>query len=599
MPKSRINYARVSTRLRQLLRNDHMVLSVLALLVGCMVGVAVIGFREAIEIFQGLFYGTDTFYGTDSEHLAPIASELPGWRIVLATSVGGLIVGVMAHWLLPERRPQSVAEVIEANALMGARMSSRIGVTAALINALSLGAGASVGREGPAVHLGASLSSWVGRRLHLSRSLTRTLLGCGVAAAVAASFNTPIAGALFANEVVIGHYALKAFAPIVIASVAGTAVSRSWFGDFPAFSMDIGIIASFWEMPVFALLGIFSGIVAIVFMKSIGISGKIAAALPVPGWLKPAIAGLGLGLAAMYLPDILGVGYAATEAAMLLELSLMMLIGIGLAKIIATALCLGFGFGGGVFSPSLVIGAMAGGAFGLVVAGILPDFASQDSVYTVVGMGAVAAAVLGAPISTTLIIFEMTSNYALTLAVMIAVVIASEITHHFHGRSFFSVQLLERGVDVKGGFEAEVMRSIPLEDVLMDDGLTVTPATSLRELRDRLQATTFGELFMVDDNGRLVGTITLADLSEVAFDPAVNDLINAGDVARLHPPFLTASGNLDTALQLMGETGEEHIAVVDTNFTMIYQGCIHQRDVMAAYSRALVNARHEEHGETP
>ena len=218
--------------------------------------------------------------------------------------------------------------------------------------------------------------------------------------------------------------------------------------------------------------------------------------------------------------------------------------------------------------------------------------------YALAGMGALAAAVLGAPISTALIIFEMSSSYALTLAVMIAVVIASEITHHFYGRSFFSVQLLERGIDVKGGFEAEIMRSIPLGGVLKGDGLTVTPATTLQELRERLQDTPYGELFVVDEASRLKGTITLADLSEAAFDNGFDNIINAGDVARLHPPFLTMSGSLEQALHLMAETGEEHIAIVDSAKKMEYQGCVHQRDVMAAYNRALVDVRHEERGET-
>jgi len=598
MPESRLTYSRLSSRLRQLLRSDHMVLSVLALVVGALVGISVVGFRESINLVQGLFYGDDGFYGNDSEQLALIAADLPGWRIVLATTVGGLIVGLLIHWFLPGRRSHNVADVIEANALNGGRMSSRVGVMAAVINAISIGTGGSVGREGPAVHLGASLSSWIGRRLHLSRSLTRTLLGCGVAAAVAGSFNAPIAGALFANEVVIGHYALKAFAPIVIASVAGTAVSRVWFGDFPAFYMDIGVIVSFWEMPAFALLGVVCGIGAVIFMKSIQLSSRAAARVPLPDWLKPALAGLALGLVATELPHILGVGYAATEGAMLLNFSLWMLITIGIAKIAATALCLGFGFSGGVFSPSLVIGAMAGGAFGLIATSVFPNYASEVTVYTVVGMGAFAAAVLGAPISTTLIIFEMTSNYALTLAVMIAVVAASEIALHFHGRSFFNVQLLDRGIDVKGGFETEVMRSIPLEQVLKDDGTTVTPGTPLPELRDRLQETPFGELFVVHEDGRLLGTITLADLSDVAFDHSMDALVNAGDVARLHPPVLTPSESLDAAVQLMGETHEEHIAIVETSKNMQYIGCIHQRDVMAAYSRALVRMRHEEHGET-
>ena len=167
MPGSRLSYTSLTTRFRQLLGNDHVVLSVLALAVGALVGISVVGFREAIDFFQGIFYGTEIFYGTDSEHLAPIAAELPAWRIVLATTLGGLIVGILAYRFMPERRPQGVADVIEANALLGVRMSSQIGVTAAGINALSIGCGGSVGREGPAVHLGAALSSWIGRRLHL------------------------------------------------------------------------------------------------------------------------------------------------------------------------------------------------------------------------------------------------------------------------------------------------------------------------------------------------------------------------------------------------------------------------------------------------
>ncbi|MDD9878788.1 MAG: chloride channel protein [Magnetovibrio sp.] len=574
-----------------MLRNDHLILSVLALVVGCIAGAAVVVLREMIALVQ--FVG----FRAEAERLADYAAELPWWHVIAVPTVGGLVVGVLVYRFLPDRRPQGVADVIEATALRSGRMSSRVGIMAALVNGLSVGAGASVGREGPAVHLGASLSGWIGRRLHLSRSLTRTLLGCGVASAVAASFNAPIAGALFANEVVVGHYALKAFAPVVIASVAGTAISRSWFGDFPAFTFNTGIIASFWEFPAFVLLGICAGITAVVFMKSISWSAKVAQMIPVPPWLRPAIGGFAVGLMATQLPQVLGVGYAVTESALLLQISLTMLIVIGVAKVAATAICLGFGFGGGVFSPSLVIGATVGGAFGIIATAVFPEFSSGPGAYTIVGMGAVAAAVMGAPISTTLIIFEMTSNYALTLAVMVAVVIASEITLHFHGRSFFSVQLLERGIDVKGGFESEVMRSIKIGKVVTKDGPTVTPGTCLQELREKLQESPMGELFVLGEAGQLYGTVTLADLSESAFDHEFDDLVNAGDVARLHPPFLTLYDNLETALTLMTDTGEEHIAVVDNNLTMNYRGCVHHSEVMAAYNKALVEARHEEHGE--
>ena len=591
MTGSRISYTRLVSRFGQVLRNDHLVLSVLAIFVGCLTGVAVALFREFIALVQ---FAT---FQAEVERISSFAAELPWWHVVSVPMLGGLLVGVLTYRYLPGRRPHNVPDVIEANALRGGRMSPRVGLVAALVSGLSIGAGASVGREGPAVHLGASLSSWIGRRLNLSRSLTRTLLGCGVASAVAASFNAPIAGALFANEVVVGHYALKAFAPIVISSVAGTAISRAWFGDFPAFTFDTGIIASFWEFPAFVILGILSGVLAIIFMRSIGFANRIARTIPIPRWCRPALGGFILGAIALQVPEVLGVGYAAMESVLLLEFTLWVLIGICAAKVAATAICVGFGFGGGVFSPALVIGAMLGASYGIVATGAFPGYASNISVYAIVGMGAVAAAVLGAPISTTLIIFEMTSNYALTLAVMVAVVVASEITHHFYGRSFFSVQLLNRGIDVKSGFEAEVMRSIKINNVLTDDGVTVSPGAGLQEVRQRLQECPFGELFIIRETGELYGTVTLADLSESAFDHDFDDLVNAGDVARLHPPHLTRYDTLETALAMMTDTGEEHLAVVDNNLTMQYQGCVHHKELMAAYNRALVDTRHEEHGE--
>ena len=591
MAESRISYSGVSALFGRVLQNEHIVLVILAILVGCLVGVAVALFREFISTVQ-----TVTFQ-TDLERLPSVIAELKWWHILSVPTLGGLLVGLLSYYFLPGRRPHNVADVIEANALRGGRMSVKVGLMTALVSGLSIGTGASVGREGPAVHLGASLSSWVGRRLHLSRSLTRTLLGCGVASAVAASFNAPIAGALFANEVVVGHYALKAFAPIVIASVAGTAVSRIWFGDYPAFSFETGMIASLWELPAFVILGSLSAVLAIIFMRSIDFANKSSRALPIPIWARPAAGGMFIGLIALKFPEVLGVGYATVESALLLEFTMWALIGICVAKVAASAICIGSGFGGGIFSPALVIGAMLGASFGILATSIFPMYASNVSVYTIVGMGAVAAAVLGAPISTTLIIFEMTSNYGLTLAVMVAVVIASEITHHFYGRSFFSVQLLNRGIDVKSGFEAEVMRSIRINRILTDSGIKILPSAGLKEVRRSLQGCPVGELFVVRENGELYGTLTLADLSEWAFDDEFDDVVNAGDVARLRPPFLTLYDNLETAFSKINETGEEHLAVVENKETMLYRGCIHYKDIMSAYNKALVNTRHEEHDE--
>jgi len=569
-----------------------MALSILALLVGAGVGGAVIIFREGISLVQTLVYGTG------SERLFQHVEQLPWWQVLLAPTVGGLVIGLMVKHLMDHGRPEGVADVIEASALKGGRMSGLAGLKAALINAVSIGFGASVGREGPAVHFGAALGGWLAGSLHMTRSVSRTLLGCGAAAAVAASFNAPIAGALFASEVVIGHYALSAFAPIVIASVAGTAVSRYYFGDFPAFTIPEHAIQSMWEFPAFVVLGVLTGFAAMAFMHGVMLANNLAVRLPVPQWLKPSIGGLVLGVMALWYPQVLGVGYGSTEAAVMAALPLGLMISICLAKMAATAISLGFGFGGGVFSPSLVIGAMFGGVFGTIITQVSPTETVGTGAFTILGMGAMAAAVLGAPISTALIIFEMTNDYALTLALMISVVTASLITRKFHGGSFFTWQLERRGYDLRDGYEMALLRGLKMSDISTGMGELVTPGVGLPEIRLMLQKSTAGELFVVEEEGRLHGTITIADMGQFAFDSEIDDLITAIDVARPHPPVILASDDLETALKVMRNSGEDYIAIVEDKESMHYRGSVRESQVMSAYNRALVESRREERGWT-
>ena len=579
----------IRQKVKAAIRHDHLVLAALALVIGLTAGGAVIVFREGIGWIQWLSYGTN------STRLFYQVQDLPWWLMLLVPTSGGLLVGLFIHWTLPERRPHGIADVIEAYARRSGYMSFKTGIAAAVSSAASIGFGASVGREGPAVHLGASLAGWLTGRLHLSRALARTVLGCGVSAAVAASFNAPIAGALFASEVIVGHYALRSFAPIVIASVAGTVLTRTWYGDFPAFFVSETLFASFWEFPAFVLLGLVSAIAALMMMHGVDVARRIANFLPGPTWYRPAIAGFAVGAMALVFPQILGVGYGATEAAMTLQYGFWVLAGIGSAKIIATALCIGFGFAGGVFSPALVIGAMLGTSYGIIATSIFPDLSSGPDAYALVGMGAVAAAVLGAPISTTLIIFELTGDYALTLGVMVAVVIASEITQIFYGHSFFANQLRSRGIDLKGEFETEALKANTIQQIMESRTQPVPVDTPMEQVRKLLQASTAGELFVVDGDMTLHGTITLADLHDMAFDGSKDEDKAACDVSRRHAPMLSGTDNLGAALELMQETGEDHIAVVTDFESMRFIGCVHHRDVMSAYNRALAQSRHEEH----
>ena len=303
----RASTGRLLTRLRQHLRNDLLVLAVLAVIVGGLSGAFIVLFREAIMLVQSIVYGSGT--PRLSLHLA----SLPWWWIVGAPTAGGLVVGILARLIAHGRRSSGVADVIAASALRGGNLNMGRGVRTAILDAVSIGVGASVGREGPAVHLGASLGGAVAQWLKMTRAVARSLMGCGVAAAVAASFNAPLAGALFANEVVIGHYALSSFAPIVVASLVGTMVSRSYFGDFPAFTLDMHVNLSAWEFPIFALVGLLAAGAAIAFIRGVDVARLAAAKVPGPQWVRPAVGGLIIGIMALAVPQVLGLGYGATE----------------------------------------------------------------------------------------------------------------------------------------------------------------------------------------------------------------------------------------------------------------------------------------------
>lgn len=566
-----------------------------AVLIGLAASLLSIAFREAIGVVQYLGFG---FMAEDAWRLF---AEQPWYVILLVPTIGGLIVGRYIHHTLPGGRPVGVAQVMEASALRGGRMSLRVGMHGAIANALSLGAGASAGREGPVVHLGATVGAWAATRLGLQPGGARILLGCGVAGAVAAAFNAPLAGVFFALEVVIGHYAISALAPIVAASVIATAVTRTVYGAFPAFELAPYALGSFWEYPAFAIQGAVTAVAAILFMRSVLIVEKTHDRFHVPQWLRPALGGFAVGAIALAFPQVLGVGYGATTSALKMEFGFAFLIGLAFAKTAATAITLGSGFGGGVFSPSLFLGAVIGGAFGVVAGTAVPDLVAPDGdifagerAYALVGMGAFAAATLGAPISTILMIFEITTDYEMTTAVMIAVVASVATTSTLNGASYFRGQLARRGIDVElSRIEADLLRDIKVGAVVSESYSTTTPDACLRDVRIKLQAAPFGELFVVDD-GALVGTITLGDLAPEAFDRELDLLVVARDIARLNPPVLAADENLQSALQLMESRSEEHIPVLANTYNRRMIGVVHERDIMLAYNEALVRLHRDE-----
>lgn len=429
----------------------------IALAIGIAAGFAALFFRKGINLLQETLYGTD-----DVQYLHSFISGLEWYWVVLIPTFGGLVTGLILHNFTRDARARSVADVIVGSALHEGRVETRAGLASALASMVTLGTGGSSGREGPVVHLAAVISTWVNRRINADGITGRDLLGCAVAAAVSASFNAPIAGALFALEVVLRHFAVHAFAPIVIASVAGTVINRIEFGGVTEFKLPTaGDLQFYVELPAFLLLGLTCGLVAVILMRAIfwaeTFGNVIQQRSRLPRYLRPMVAGALLGIIALWFPHIIGVGYETTSLALTGELALHEASTFAVLKVIAVAITLGGRMGGGVFSPSLMVGALVGLTFGLIATGFFPDVSGSTSLYALAGMGAVAAAVLGAPISTTLIVFELTGDWQTGLAVMVAVSMSTSLASRLVNRSFFLTQIERRGIHLAAGPQAYLL----------------------------------------------------------------------------------------------------------------------------------------------
>lgn len=440
----------------------------IALAIGIAAGFAAVLFRLGIYAIQTTAYGTD-----DVLTLHSFAAGLAWYQVLLIPICGGLIVGVILDRFTDDGRVRSVADVIEGAALSEGRVEVRRGLASAAASMITLSTGGSSGREGPVVHLAAVISTGVCRWINANGITGRDLLGCAVAAAVSASFNAPIAGALFALEVVLRHFAVHAFAPIVIASAAGTVINRLTFGDVTEFTLSgQNALAFYVELPAFLILGLVCGFVAVALIKAIFWAEDLGTYLQketgIPRYLRPAIAGALLGGLAIWWPHIIGVGYETTSLALTGELLWHEAIVFAVLKVVAVAITMGGRMGGGVFSPSLMVGALTGLAFGIIATAIFPNVSGSGTLYALAGMGAVAAAVLGAPISTTLIVFELTGDWQTGLAVMVAVSLSSALSSRLIDRSFFLTQLERRNVHLAAGPQAYLLATFKVSSIMRE-----------------------------------------------------------------------------------------------------------------------------------
>jgi chloride channel protein, CIC family len=553
----------------------------LGVLIGLLGGLGAVAFRYLIGLFQTLIYGFDADLGT-------LAHTLPWWRILLGPAIGGAIVGPLVYFFAREAKGHGVPEVMNAVARHGGVIRKRVVIVKTLASALCIGSGGSVGREGPIVQIGSALGSSLGQILKVTDNELRVLVACGAAAGIAATFNAPIAGAIFALEIILADFALPTFTPIILSSVIATVVSRAFLGNYPAFRVPTYDLESPWEIGFYCILGLLAGLVALAFIVTLYKSEDLWDSWKIPDYAKAAIGGILIGTMALWVPQIMGVGYDSIGKALLNQELWPILILLVPLKILATSITIGSGGSGGIFAPSLFMGAMLGGAFGCAVHALFPSITATPGAYAIVGMGAVVAGTTHAPIQAFLIIFELTQDYRIIPPLMICCVISVFVARGIKKESIYTLKLLRRGIDIQAGRDINVLKTMLVKDFMTWHAETVKESMPLRDLIQILPFSRHTSFPVVDDEGNLVGMLSLRDFREAVFEESLLDVIIARDIATIPAIAVTTEENLDTALNLVNENGIERLPVIRQGErpTKVV-GVLSQRDIMSAYNRAL------------
>jgi CIC family chloride channel protein len=530
---------RLSTRLRSLhdgLRQTEQIYMVLvAVVIGLVGGLCAVGFRLLIR-------GLNQVFWHQGQYTLDYLYSLPFWWKIAAPAVGGALVGLIVYRFAREAKGHGVPEVMEAVALRGGRIRPRVVIAKMFASGISIGSGGSVGREGPIVQIGSALGSTIGQWLRVDQRRLRTLVGCGAAAGIAATFNAPVAGALFAVEVILGDFGVSQFSPIVISSVAGTVVSQHFLGDFPAFQVPAYHLVHAGELFAYAGLGILAGLVALAFIRTLYGTEDLFDRLRLHPALKAMLGGVLIGVIGIWAPHIFGVGYEAINEALNGNIVWQFMLLLVVVKIVAVSITIGSGGSGGIFAPSLFIGAMLGGAAGTVVHTLWPASTAASGAYALVGMGAVVAAGTHAPITAILIIFELTGSYTIILPLMISCIIATLLATRLQRASIYTLKLLRRGVDVQRGRAVNVLQHVHVRELMRADVVTVGPEEGLSALIGKFIDHPGSTVFVTDEDRALEGLITADQIRPVMQDPAAlaaliiaQDVMAAGDFPKVRP----------------------------------------------------------------
>jgi CIC family chloride channel protein len=581
----------IQEKIIYLQQTEHLFMIVCAVLIGLIAGYGAVGIRWLIETISHLaFPGEVSFLDR--------VAMIPWYWKILIPAIGGLIVGPLIYFFAPEAKGHGVPEVMQAVIQRKGIIRPRVAFVKAIASAITIGTGGSVGREGPIIQIGSSLGSTLGQILKIPTNRMKTLVGCGAAAGIAAAFNAPIAGALFALEIIIMEFTAAQLTPIVISSVLATVISHTFEGDIAAFQIEGAFnLVTNWEILFYFPLGALSGLVSWIFIKVLYFSEDLwDEKFKIPSYIKPAIGGLIIGALAIFFPQIMGVGYKSITATMdntlaqitnieflqqnIWFLALLLIV----LKLFATSITLGSGGSGGVFAPSLFMGAMTGALYGYFIHIGFPTSTSTPGMYALIAMAGLVAGTTRAPLTAIIIVFEMTKQISIILPLMITTTLSMVISAKLSRESIYTLKLLNRNINIKGRTDINILKSLDIKDIYKQSFESIPENTNFSDMIEILLNRNVHYISVHTLEGKFAGIVTLNNVKSMIYEKdELKFLMIAGDTANKNVPRITEHHNAKEALDMMNKFNVDTLPVMDAENPEVQIGVIRHRDIDDAY----------------
>jgi len=543
----------------------------------------------AATVFRWMIAGCEGLFSQDTLLVLGVSATVAPFLLPLMPMTGGAIIGLLNKYFPEALRENGIHNVIEAVALRNGKVKKRSLIVCAVTSSITIGSGGSAGRVGPTIQIGASIGSALGQWFSLSTKQIRVLVGCGAAAGIAATFNAPLAGVLFALEVILDEFAIHTFSPIVIASVMGTVAARALEGNELIFNTPVFQWVHPVEIGFYLVLGLLCGLIGRLMVRSFFWSQDFfEKKVNISEWMKPALGGLIVGMIAFFLPEVKGNGFPVMEQVLNGQMIWGLTLALIVFKLLATVTTLGSGGIGGFFAPSLFVGAMTGATFGMGIHTLFPTWTAPSETYAFIAMGALISAILQAPLTAILVLFEMTSDYTLILPIMGCCIVSTYTYRHFNKNSLYIQTLLNQGLDIRQGRAVSILSSIYVRDVMDKNVVTLPETLPLEKIVQKVSMTRNFYYPVVDAEERMTGILSFSDIREALLKNELAAETTAGELATDKMVLLTPNYNLNEVMHKFEGLGIDQLPVVQVGDSQKVIGLVNRAEVMAVYNREIM-----------